>query len=654
MKKRLSLTRWLANISITTKLYSVIAIFLLTTIGIIFLAKSGMDNLSAIRAYVAGEGLWAKAQKDAVYSLKKYASTNDEEDFQKFREFLKVPLGDKKSRLELQKQNPDSSVIYQGFIEGGNPPEDAKGLGALFRRFRKFGYMKKALNIWAEADLYIGKLERLGSRLHHLVASSQLYPAESYKQEKDEIINRIDAVNSKLLGLENNFSYTLGEASRWGKRIFTDLMLVGALIIGGVGLLIIMALVRDFLLRINALAEVTTRVGEGSFDERVEVGSKDELGKLTNSFNKMVKDLQRTTVSRDYVDNIIKSMVETLIVVGPDARIKTVNRATADLLGYEEAELIGKPVAVIFTQEDDVPFTGKNMKALLKQGFLKDYEMTYRAKDGDLIPVNFSGSIMRNSRGELVGVIGVARDVRELKKLQLQLIQAEKLVGVGQLAAGVAHELNTPLAGLLGLLRVYKKGVSQDSQADKDLNLMVDAAEHMAHVVRDLTAFARQSKSEFEELDLNDVIESTLSFSSRQLIVKNIKMTKKYTSNLLKILGDKSQLQQVVLNMITNARDAIIDGGEFTIKTRNSKQGGKVVMEFIDTGIGIKKENISRIFDPFFTTKKPGKGAGLGLSVAHGIIKAHGAEIMLETHLERGTKFKIMKKRKKSKEKESE
>ncbi len=229
----------------------------------------------------------------------------------------------------------------------------------------------------------------------------------------------------------------------------------------------------------------------------------------------------------------------------------------------------------------------------------------------------------------------------KLKSAQAQLVQAEKLSGIGRLAAGVAHELNTPLAGLLGLLRTYKKTVKESTREHKELILMLDATEHMAGIVRGLTAFARQPKGEFAELSLNDVIESTLSFSSRQLTAGGIKISKYYADDLQKIQGDKGQLQQVVLNMITNARDAMAEGGEFAIKTRNSEDGNMVIAEFTDTGSGIKEEDLPSIFEPFFTTKQIGKGIGLGLSVAHGIMKGHNGEIFVENRPEKGAKFTI-------------
>ncbi|HCJ65902.1 MAG TPA: hypothetical protein DHV62_00895 [Elusimicrobia bacterium] len=150
-------------------------------------------------------------------------------------------------------------------------------------------------------------------------------------------------------------------------------------------------------------------------------------------------------------------MIDSLIVINPDATIRTINRATVELLGYEEKELIGKLVGIIFAEE----FKDTKLRKLIQQGVIRNYEMKYRTKEGESIPVSFSGSVMRDKGGSLVGIVGIAVDMREIKQLQEQLVQSEKLAGLGQLAAGVAHELNNPLAGILGNTQLLLLKVSR-------------------------------------------------------------------------------------------------------------------------------------------------------------------------------------------------
>ncbi|MCK5503773.1 MAG: GHKL domain-containing protein, partial [Thermodesulfovibrionia bacterium] len=154
-------------------------------------------------------------------------------------------------------------------------------------------------------------------------------------------------------------------------------------------------------------------------------------------------------------------------------------------------------------------------------------------------------------------------------------------------------------------------------------------------------SFSRESKGEYSELNVNKVIDDTLGFSASKIKQKGIQITKEYEDALPKVDGEKTELQQVILNMITNALDAMTDGGKLTIRTDITKDKNNVIMEFIDNGTGIEKEHLGKIFDPFYTTKRPGKGTGLGLSVSYKIIKKHGGNISVESEPGKGTKFTI-------------
>ncbi|MBI4838887.1 MAG: PAS domain S-box protein [Nitrospirae bacterium] len=235
----------------------------------------------------------------------------------------------------------------------------------------------------------------------------------------------------------------------------------------------------------------------------------------------------------------------------------------------------------------------------------------------------------------------IKEKTKELEKSQAMLFQAEKLSAMGRLAGGLAHELNTPLAGLLPMLEKYREKSAGDAEAYKEIDLMFKACRHMAEIVKDFSAFSRTPQGEIQSVNLNELIEATLSFSIQQLLKMGIKVNTFYTEELPNIPGKTTELQQVILNMITNARDAMPDGGELTIKTEYSEDKNNVIMEFNDNGMGIEQENLTKIFDPFFTTKKTGHGVGLGLSVSYGIIKNHNGEIVVESEPGKGSRFKI-------------
>jgi len=188
---------------------------------------------------------------------------------------------------------------------------------------------------------------------------------------------------------------------------------------------------------------------------------------------------------------------------------------------------------------------------------------------------------------------------------------------------------------------MYHKKEQADTQTQDDFAIMLEACEHMARIVRDLTSFARQSKGEIALLSMNDVIQSTLRFGHILLTKNKIKVVSDYAAQLGHIQGNKSQLQQVVLNIISNARDAMPDGGTFTIRTYMEQDPERVSAEFTDTGCGMSEDVRQRIFEPFFTTKGPGRGVGLGMSVSHGIITDHNGEIIVASALRQGTTFRI-------------
>ncbi|MBI5408545.1 MAG: PAS-domain containing protein [Nitrospirae bacterium] len=236
----------------------------------------------------------------------------------------------------------------------------------------------------------------------------------------------------------------------------------------------------------------------------------------------------------------------------------------------------------------------------------------------------------------------VEEKTRELKESQSRLIQSEKLSAMGQLAAGLAHELNSPLAGLIPLISKFREREKEGSEAYNELGLMLRACEHMARIVREFGSFSRKGKDEFTELKINEIIENTLSFSAAQLIQNGIHLVREYADALPVIKGSKTELQQVVLNMITNARDAMPEGGKLIIRTCGCQDGRMVAMEFIDDGVGIEKKALERLYEPFFTTKKPGEGIGLGLSVSYGIVKRHKGEISVESKTGKGTKFTVL------------
>jgi signal transduction histidine kinase/ActR/RegA family two-component response regulator len=283
-----SLRNKLKNTSIARKLYftvGIMAVLVAIELSTLFFA---VNTLSSVRSYVEGEGLWSKAQKDAVYHLRIYTFSHDEKDYRQFLDFLKVPLGDKKARIELAKADPDFEVARQGFIEGRNHPDDVDGMIKLIRRFHDVYYIHSAFVIWGQAEDKMEQLIPLGDKLHNMISSKSATQAEINK-----VLGEAEVINGKLTQLEDDFSFTLGEGSRWLERIVLRILLALSLTIGTTSILITISVSRGIEKGIKTIIDGAALIRQGLFDTRVEVYSRDEIGVLATAFNEMTITLEQ-------------------------------------------------------------------------------------------------------------------------------------------------------------------------------------------------------------------------------------------------------------------------------------------------------------------------------------------------------------------------
>jgi signal transduction histidine kinase/ActR/RegA family two-component response regulator len=282
------LQRKFGDITISMKLYFTVGIMtLLVTIELCTLWFA-VGTLSSVRSFVNGEGLWSKAQKDAVYSLLIYAHSHNEKDYLAFREFLKVPLGDNKTRIELQKPNPDLQIARDGFIEGRNHPEDVDGMIKLILRFHNISYLNKAIVIWGEAEKNMEQLITISDKLHNIIASNTVS-----QQEIDKMLGQAEILNRKSTKLEDDFSSTLSEGSRWLENVVLRLLLTLSLTIGTTSILIAISVSRGIERGIKAIIEGASLISKGFLNTRVKVYSRDEIGLLATAFNQMTDTLEQ-------------------------------------------------------------------------------------------------------------------------------------------------------------------------------------------------------------------------------------------------------------------------------------------------------------------------------------------------------------------------
>jgi two-component system NtrC family sensor kinase len=230
----------------------------------------------------------------------------------------------------------------------------------------------------------------------------------------------------------------------------------------------------------------------------------------------------------------------------------------------------------------------------------------------------------------------VQERTQELERVQDQLIRAGKMAAIGELAAGVAHEINNPLTGVLTFSSLMLKKVDENHPWKKDLENIVQQTTRCRNIVRGLLDFARQRKPDKKEWDIHTLIDRTITLVENQAPFQNIKIVRNFKPDMPMLFIDGDQIQQVFMNIVINAADAMAgNGGTLTIQTE--VRDGKAEISFADTGCGMTKEQLSRLFTPFYTTKETGKGTGLGLAISYGIIQSHGGEIEAESAMGRGS-----------------
>ncbi|RJQ52921.1 MAG: HAMP domain-containing protein [Nitrospiraceae bacterium] len=235
----------------------------------------------------------------------------------------------------------------------------------------------------------------------------------------------------------------------------------------------------------------------------------------------------------------------------------------------------------------------------------------------------------------------IAKKAEEIRKTHASLVQTEKLASLGRMAAGVAHEINNPLTGVVTFAHLLKKRFPAESPESQDLNIIIEQADRCSKIIKNLLTFARATPSEKGKVSINDVLNRTVFMVQNQVKFHHIKFDVHLENYQFVIVGDSSQFQQIFLNMFINAADAMNERGKITVATRRITENGRpyVEIEFTDEGCGIKDDDLPKLFEPFFTTKPVGKGTGLGLSVSHGIVKHLGGYIKVNSVVGKGTSF---------------
>ena len=375
--------------------------------------------------------------------------------------------------------------------------------------------------------------------------------------------------------------------------------------------------------------------------------------------NERIQAEKALTMSREYREKIIQSMLDALIVVDIQGNIKTINPAALQLFGYEEQEIIGQSISLIIHSEPNVAYHQVGslpnvLHKLSKEENVTDYELICCDKTNNSIPVSFSGRIMTDETQKIIAFLCILRDIRGLQETTARLVEAEKLAALGELTGGIGHELKQPM----NVIKITTQSLLRDIQYDRlekellaeDLTQITTQVNKMASIIDHMRIFTRRShEMEKEPVDLNHLIEETFQFFHQQMMAHHIDLTMSLAPDMPMVFVDPIRIEEVIVNLISNARKALeksfTSEKHINIKTYSQISPKTnievVIMDVEDNGEGIPEHLSDKLFEQFFTTRLPGEGMGLGLSITRKIIEDHNGSITFKNREEGGALFRV-------------
>jgi PAS domain S-box-containing protein len=357
-----------------------------------------------------------------------------------------------------------------------------------------------------------------------------------------------------------------------------------------------------------------------------------ENARLYESLEQKALQIERL---KDFSENIVESLKIGILTTDLENRVESWNPQIEELLDVPRAEALGRKLEEILPPDLALEIAARATAAHVS-GI---YKLRMKTRSGRESVINSSIAPLLGKDGGRLGRLILLDDITQRVRMEDQMLQNEKLTSLGLLAAGVAHEVNTPLAVISNYIQMLAKQIPTDDPKQKTIERIVKQTFRASEIVNNLLNFSRTGSAGAVEVDLNSVLEETLTLVQHPFKAARVNVLKNYTQNLPAVLGSTTRLQQVFLNLFLNARDAMPGGGMLEVRT--AAYNGSIEVEVTDTGSGISPEHLHRIFDPFFTTKSTGKGTGLGLSVSYGIIKEHAGKVDVRSTPGKGTSFRL-------------
>ncbi|HZB23643.1 MAG TPA: ATP-binding protein [Gaiellaceae bacterium] len=349
-------------------------------------------------------------------------------------------------------------------------------------------------------------------------------------------------------------------------------------------------------------------------------------------FRDVTDEHEAKFVSERFLERLFEALPTAVAVIDPDTReIKRANRAFQELVDRPLHEIVGTLPPYAWWSDQTAELNGRDSSGR--------HDSLYRRADGSIVPVEVTRTLVHGLHGDVAAVVAIASDLSERREFEQRLIQSGKLASIGELAAGVAHEINNPLFAILGLVEFLLMDAEDGSKAHERLSVIQSTALEIKEIVRALLDFAREGSNERADVSVSSVVAETLELIRRTNSAKHVEIVESYEGGALVVHAASNQLKQIFVNLISNAKLAMTSGGTITIAVR--REGEDACVDVRDDGPGIDAEVMERIFEPFFTTRRDSGGTGLGLSVSLGIAEAHGGSLTVDSEPGCGTTFRV-------------